>query len=217
MGPGGAAIAAAARVEVVFQHPHHLLFGVLNVASRPSEVKVALIGRRIPELLELLRVRYSTGTHSDAKIRSARDFLVPRSSLRRPPRRHSRCKKLSTFEPTRHRNRSEALGTGVRLYETTCLPAWQPDRTNWCHGSPAQHAWSLLQRGKPPSRPDGPGRPNRQPSPLTATFLMLSRSRGAIGRVLATPGAPSTAGGRTMDGPDGRRFKSPWQGRGFNK
>ena len=60
VGPGGAAIAAAARVEVVFQHPHHLLFGVLNVASRPSEVKVALIGRRIPELLEHLRVRYSS-------------------------------------------------------------------------------------------------------------------------------------------------------------
>ena len=188
MGPGCAAIAAAARVEVVFQHPHHLLFGVLNVASRPSEVKVALIGRRIPELLEHLRVRYSTGTHSDAKIRSARDFPVPRSNLRRPTRLCSRCKKLSTFEPTRHRNRSEALGTGVRPYETLCLPAWQPDRTNWCHGSPAGHAWSLQARGLPPSSPDGRRWPNLTLGPLVATFLMLPRSRRAIGRVRATPG-----------------------------
>ena len=164
---------------------------------------MALIGRRVRVLLDYIRDLGSANTHFDAKSRSARDFPVPRSSLRRAVPTTLGCKKLSTFEPTRHRNRSEALGTGVRPYETTCLPAWQPDRTNWCHGSPAQHAWSLLQAGQPPSRPDGPGRPNRQPSPLTATFLMLSRSRGAIGRVLATSGAPSTAG-RTTDGPDGR-------------
>ena len=174
---------------------------------------MALIGRRVRVLLDYVRDLGSTHTHFDAKSRSARDFPVPRSNLRRPARQCSRCKKLSTFEPTRHRNRSEALGTGVRPYETTCLPAWQPDRTNWCHGSPAQHAWSLLQAGQPPSRPDGPGRPNRQPSPLTATFLMLSRSRGAIGRDLATSGAPSTAG-RTTDGPDGRTDGPPARERG---
>ena len=164
---------------------------------------MSIIDRRVRELLDHLRDRQSAGIHSDAKSRSARHFPVPRSDFRRAAQSFRGAEKLSTFEPTRHRNRSEALGTGVRPYETTCLPAWQPDRTNWCHGSPAQHAWSLLEAGQPPSRPNGPGRPNRQPSPLTATFLMLSRSRGAIGRVLATSGAPSTAG-RTTDGPDGR-------------
>ena len=123
------------------------------------------------------------------------------------------AEKLSTFEPTRHRNRPEAFCTGVRPYERTPWPAWQLDRTNWCHGSPAQHAWSLLQAGQPPSRPDGPGRPNRQSSPLMATFLMLPRSRGATGRVRATPGALSMAG-RTMGGPDGRTDGLPGEGRG---
>ena len=104
------------------------------------------------------------------------------------------AEKLSTFEPTRHRNRPKAFRTGVRPYESTPWPAWQPDRTNWCHGSPAEHAWSLLQAGQPPSSPGGPGRPSRLPSPLRATFLLLPRSRGAIGRVRAIPGALSTAG-----------------------
>ena len=43
------------------------------------------------------------------------------------------------------------------------------------------------------------GRPGR----LRATFLMRSRSLGAIGRPRATPVALPTAG-RSMDGPDGR-------------
>ena len=47
-----------------------------------------------------------------------------------------------------------------------------------------------------------------------ATFLMLSRSREAIGRVRATPGALSMAG-RTTDGPDGRTDGSPGKGKGL--
>ena len=47
-----------------------------------------------------------------------------------------------------------------------------------------------------------------------ATFLMLSRSRGAIGRVRATPGALSMAG-RTTDGPDGRTDGIPGVGKGL--
>ena len=145
----------------------------------------------------------------------ARHLPVPRSDFRRSAVQPRGAKKLSTFEPTRHRNRPKAFCTGVRPYERTPWPAWQPDRTNWCHGSPAGHAWSLLARGQPPSSPDGRGRPIRQSSPLMATFLMLSRSRGAIGRVRATPGALSTAAA-SMDGPDGHRLESPWGGRGFN-
>ena len=174
---------------------------------------MSLIDRRVRELLDHLRNLQSTATHSDAKRRSARHFPLPRSNLRRSACLCSLAKKLSTFEPTRHRNRPKAFCTGVRPYERTPWPAWQPDRTNWCHGSPAEHAWSLLARGQPPSSPDGRGRPNRQSSPLMATFLMLSRSRGAIGRVRATPGALSTAG-RTTDGPDGRTDGSPAGDRG---
>ena len=174
---------------------------------------MSLIDRRVRELLDHLRDGQSTGIHSDAKSRSARHFPVPRSDFRRAACCFRGAKKLSTFEPTRHRNRPEALGTGVRPYERTCLPARRPEPTNWCHGSPAEHAWSLLARGQPPSSPDGRGWPNRQSSPLMATFLMLSRSRGAIGRVRATPGALSTAG-RTTDGPDGRTDGSPAGERG---
>ena len=117
-------------------------------------------------------------------------------------------KVLAPDELTRHRIHPETLSTGVRPYERTSEPARQPEPTNWCHGSPAEHAWSLLARGQPPSSPDGRGWPNRQSSPLMATFLMLSRSRGAIGRVRAPPGALSMAG-RTTDGPDGRTDGSP--------
>ena len=174
---------------------------------------MSLIDRRVRELVDHVRDRQSTDTHSDAKRRSARHFPVPQSNLRRSAVQPRGAKKLSTFEPTRHRSRPEAPGTGVRPYERTRLPARQPDRTNWCHGSPAEHAWSLLSAGQPPSSPGGPGRPSRLPSPLRATFLLLPRSRGAIGRVRATPGAPATAAA-SMDGPDGRHFESPWGGRG---
>ena len=175
---------------------------------------MALIGRRVRVLLDYVRDLGSTHTHFDAKSRSARDFPVPRSNLRRPAPPASHCKKLSTFEPTRHRNRSEALGTGVRPYETTCLPAWQPDRTNWCHGSPAQHAWSLLQAGQPPSRPDSPGRPNRQPSPLTATCLIYAPS--VPGSHRAGPGDLGGAlYGRTDYGrPRRSDGRSPGKGKG---
>ena len=101
---------------------------------------MSLIERKVPELLDYLRVRHPTGTHSDAKSRSARSFPVPRSNLRRAARCFRGAEKLSTFEPTRHRSRPEALGTGVRPYERTPWPVWQPDRTNWCHGLPAGHA-----------------------------------------------------------------------------
>ena len=212
--PELALLGADLRAVSVCCHPHHLRERPLTTVPWPPEVKMSLIERRIRELLDHVRVRYTTGTHSDAKSRSARSFPVPRSTLRRAARCFRGAEKLSTFEPTRHRNRPKAFCTGVRPYERTPWPTWQPDRTNWCHGSPAEHAWSLLARGQPPSSPDGRGRPNRQSSPLMATFLMLSRSRGAIGRVRATPGALSygwTDYGRPRRS-DGR---SPGAGKGF--
>ena len=58
---------------------------------------------------------------------------------------------------------------------------------------------------QPPSSADGRRCPNWASGPLVATFLMLVRSRGATGRVRATPGALSTAAA-SMDGPDGRHL-----------
>ena len=49
-------------------------------------MKMALIERRVRELLDHRRVARHAGTHSDAKIRVARDFSVPRSNLRRRAR-----------------------------------------------------------------------------------------------------------------------------------
>ena len=57
--------------------------------------------------------------------------------------------------------------------------------------------------------------PIRELCPLMATFLMLARSRGAIGRSRATPGALPTAG-RRSDGPDGRVDGIPGQGKGLS-
>ena len=105
-------------------------------------------------------------------------------------------KMLTPFEPTRRRNRPEALSTCVRPYERTSLPAWHQEPTNWCHGYPAGHACSPREAGRPPSSPDGRRWPNPTFRPLMATFLMLLRSRGAIGRVRATPGPLPTAGRR---------------------
>eukprot|EP00966_Prymnesium_polylepis_P123121 2846499-Prymnesium_polylepis.1 len=102
---------------------------------------MSFIGRRFRELLGPLRVRGNTGTHSDAKGRAARDFPVPRSNFCRAATTSRGDKKLSTFEPTRHRNRSKAFFTGVRPYERTPWPVRQPDLTKWCHGLPSGHAW----------------------------------------------------------------------------
>ena len=63
-------------------------------------------------------------------------------------------KVLAPDELTRHRIHPETLSTGVRPYERTSEPARQPEPTNWCHGSPDGHAWSLQARGLPPSSPD---------------------------------------------------------------
>ena len=52
------------------------------------------------------------------------------------------------------------------------------------------------------------GWPKRESCPLVATFLILSRSRGAFGRVRATPGGLPAAG-RSTDGAEGARTDPP--------
>ena len=51
-------------------------------------------------------------------------------------------------------------------------------------------------------------------SSLSNFFLLLLRSRGALERVRATPGAPSAAAA-SMDGPDGRAADFPGGGKGL--
>ena len=184
--------------------------------TEPPAVKMSLIERRVRAPLDHRRDPHDAGTHSDAKIRAAHDFLVPRPNLRRPARRLATVKVLAPDELTRHRIHPETLSTGVRPYERTSEPARQPEPSKWCHGSPDGHAWSLQARGLPPLSPDGRRWPNLAFCPLVATFLMLPRSRGAIGRVRATPGAFPTAG-RRSDGPDGRVDGIPGKGKGLSQ
>ena len=52
-------------------------------------MKRSLIERRVRDLLDHRRDAHDACAHSDAKIRTARDFPVPRPNLRRPARRLS--------------------------------------------------------------------------------------------------------------------------------
>ena len=40
----------------------------------------------------------------------------------------------AAFGPTRPRSRTTSRGRPIRTYVGTVLPAWQPQKTNWCHG-----------------------------------------------------------------------------------
>ena len=42
------------------------------------------------------------------------------------------------FSPTRPRSRAASRGRPIRTYVGTVLPAWQPQKTNWCHSLSAE-------------------------------------------------------------------------------
>ena len=42
------------------------------------------------------------------------------------------------FSPTRPRSRAASRGRPICTYVGTVLPAWQPQKTNWCHGLTAE-------------------------------------------------------------------------------
>ena len=44
----------------------------------------------------------------------------------------------AAFGPTRPRSRATSRGRPIRTYVGTVLPAWQPQKTNWCHGLSAE-------------------------------------------------------------------------------
>ena len=44
----------------------------------------------------------------------------------------------AAFGPTRPRTRATSCGRPIRTYVGTVLPAWQPQKTNWCHSLSAE-------------------------------------------------------------------------------
>ena len=65
--------------------------------KRAVEVMRSVSARRVSARLDHCRDAHHAGTHSDAKIRRARDFPVPRSNLRRPAQSSSAVKMLGSF------------------------------------------------------------------------------------------------------------------------
>ena len=45
----------------------------------------------------------------------------------------------AAFGPTRPRSCATSRGRPIRTYVGTVLPAWQPQKTNWCHGLSAEN------------------------------------------------------------------------------
>ena len=85
-------------------------------------------------------------------------------------------------------------------------------RMRW-HGSPDEKDHGAYLADHRSKRSGSRGRPFRDSSPLRPTFLMLLRSRRAIGRPLVTPGWPVAAAGR-CGRPRRSRADSPARERG---
>ena len=130
---------AARRLVAAWHHSHCLLEEPVFPSTRPPVVMVALIERRIWTPLDYRRDRHHAGTHSDALRTAAQAVSAPKLSQRWPARRFANVKVQTATGPTRLRDRQTALCKCVRSYERTYMPAWQPQPTNWCHGSPAGH------------------------------------------------------------------------------
>ena len=123
-------------------------------------------------------------------------------------------KSQAPFETTRHRGHPKALRRAILPYEGRHLPVRQPQTPNWLHGLTDGTVHLAPSSRWPLQRRSGRRWPIRELCPLMATFLVLPRSRGAIGRSRATPGALPTAG-RRSDGPDGRVDGIPGKGKGL--
>ena len=132
----------------------------------------------------------------------------------RSPLQRGAAERWPTFEPKRLRGYLRPLARPFRTYERTLEPAWRRERPNSCHGLPYGNDHPQASALHHRQGRCGRGRPFRDFSPLSNFFLLLLRSRGALGRVRATPGAPSAAAAR-MDGSDGRAWESPGGGKGL--
>ena len=132
----------------------------------------------------------------------------------RSPLQRGAAERWPTFEPKRLRGYLGPLARPFRTYERTLEPAWRRERPNSCHGLPYGNDHPQASALHHRQGRCGRGRPFRDFSPLSNFFLLLLRSRGALGRVRATPGAPSAAAA-SMDGPDGRAGGRPGAGKGL--
>ena len=95
--------------------------------------------------------------------------------------------------PARRRNHFKPLCTGHRPYRGTLKPSARLDRTNWHHGLPDGKPWMGRCRAlqsEPANRKSRRGQGQIWVDNLENT---LRRSRGAIGRYQAAPGAPLAA------------------------
>ena len=54
------------------------------------------------------------------------------------------AKMLAPFSPTRLRSHFKSRRRPIRTYDGTRMPAWQRERTNWCHGLPAESGHGRL-------------------------------------------------------------------------
>ena len=96
------------------------------------------------------------------------------------------------------------------------MPAWQPQSPNWCRGLPDGHGHAWLSADHPRWR-RRKAKTAKSGLQLPKAFnFMLWRSRGAIGRVRAAPGAPATAA-EGMDGSDDRADGIPGGGKGLKR
>ena len=139
----------------------------------------------------------------------SRDLDAELASRQRRGVRHQ-----SSVEPTRQRSHKKSRRTPIRVHDSKHPPSWRPQATKSGHGSPDGKELTAYLADHRSRRAGSRGRPIRESSPLRPTFLMLLRSRGAIGRPLATLGRPVAGAGRC-----GRlrrtRFKSPTVGKGL--
>ena len=87
LSPGGAVPAAVSCLDDFFQHSDYLQEGPHLASTQALAVEMSLIERRVREAVDHRRVRRHAGGQSDAKIRLARRFSVPRSNFRRPAHR----------------------------------------------------------------------------------------------------------------------------------
>ena len=123
------------------------------------------------------------------------------------------ARRQSSAEPTRQRSHKKSRRSPIRMHDSKHLPSWRQQATNWRHTSPAKQDHGAYHADHRSKRAGSRGRPNRESRPLRPTFLMLLRSRRAIGRPLETPGWPVAAGGR-CGRPRRSRADSPGQERG---
>ena len=117
----------------------------------------------------------------------------------------------AAFGPTRPRSCATSRGRPIRTYVGTVLPAWQPQKTNWCHGLTAESE-NCRPVGQHHCAAENGRSVKFSPS---GHHSMTQTAPGKLGTGPGGPaGPPLPTAGRSTDGPDGARTESPGQERG---